>query len=338
MKTFKLSLILFMVLCLALIVNTPVASSKSITLKLGTVQKPGHHQTDGAYKFAELVKKKTNGEIEIKIFHSQQLGKGPEMVEAVKMGTLDMYVGSAGFYGPYESDYFFLSLGFLFPDYGTVAKVMTSPVGEQMAKRILENHGMRILAQNWVKTARCLLTKVPVSELKDLQNLKLRVPEISSFVETWRGLGAVTTVVDRGEMFTAVSQGIVMGTENPPDVYLAMALYEVAKNMLKTNHIIEAVCLSINDKKLQKIPERFHEILVTSASEAGTYQNKLVIEREAKNFEKLKSKGVTIRDLQGAKRTEFVKKLEDYGLYNKFAEKYKTSPKLYEKIKKIIEN
>lgn len=45
----------------------------------------------GADKFAEIVKQKSKGDIEVKVFPSSQLGTQKELIEGLIYGTVDMY-------------------------------------------------------------------------------------------------------------------------------------------------------------------------------------------------------------------------------------------------------
>ena len=66
-------------------------------LKLATLTTASHTYNLGANKFAELVKERSKGRIEVKVYPDGQLGKGErELLEGLQQGTIDIYVGSTG--------------------------------------------------------------------------------------------------------------------------------------------------------------------------------------------------------------------------------------------------
>ena len=91
-KTFTRSL-----LALAAVALLPLAvQAQNLKLTLGHGAAPDNPRNLAAVKFAETVKAKTNGRIEIQVAHSAQLGDDAAMVTALRSGTLDMSANSQG--------------------------------------------------------------------------------------------------------------------------------------------------------------------------------------------------------------------------------------------------
>ena len=84
-------------LALAVCAATSFAVQAQTTkLTLGHGAAPGNPRHEAAVLFAERVKAKTNGRIEIQVAHSAQLGDDAAMVTALRSGTLDMSANSQG--------------------------------------------------------------------------------------------------------------------------------------------------------------------------------------------------------------------------------------------------
>jgi TRAP-type C4-dicarboxylate transport system substrate-binding protein len=67
-------------LAVALAITTALmasAAARAETLRFGHANAPGEVLNDMFNEFAEKVKERTNGELEIQVFPSEQLGKGP---------------------------------------------------------------------------------------------------------------------------------------------------------------------------------------------------------------------------------------------------------------------
>ena len=71
-----------------------------------------------------------------------------------------------------------------------------------MGKRMIEEKGVRIIADNWYRLPKALLAKKPISSLEDLQGVNMRMPSLKTYFETWKDLGAKPTVIPWAESFS----------------------------------------------------------------------------------------------------------------------------------------
>ena len=67
-----------------------------VVLKLATQTVAGTAQYDGAKRFAELVDKKTNGKIAIKVYGDGALGGDLQIISSLQSGTVEMALLNAG--------------------------------------------------------------------------------------------------------------------------------------------------------------------------------------------------------------------------------------------------
>ena len=100
----------------------------------------------GLEKFAELVDEKTNGAVQIDIFHSAQLGDERANIEDLQMGTLDIAVSSTGPLGNFVSDYLILDLPFLFTSYEHAHAVLDGEIGQNLMAK-LDDIGIVVLGE-----------------------------------------------------------------------------------------------------------------------------------------------------------------------------------------------
>ena len=99
--------------------------------------------------FAERVKAKTNGRIEIQVAHSAQLGDDAAMITALRSGTLDMSANSQGAIANVVPEYAAIGLPFLFSDVQKAWQLLDGPVGEELTQaHRRQGHGRaRLLGQ-----------------------------------------------------------------------------------------------------------------------------------------------------------------------------------------------
>src|SRR3954463_13709781 len=68
--------------------------AQTIELKLGHVGSPGSLFDVSSNEFARRVKEKTSGKVVVQVYGSSQLGDDTELLQKVKLGTVDMALPS----------------------------------------------------------------------------------------------------------------------------------------------------------------------------------------------------------------------------------------------------
>jgi tripartite ATP-independent transporter DctP family solute receptor len=193
-------------LCAALaalaLAAAPAASAK--TLKLGDAQPPDLIVQKGLAKFAELIKERSKGAVEVQIFPSSQLGTEQEMIEGVKLGTIDMFQGSTGSVGRFLPELEVFAHPYIWRDTDHMLKVVRGEIGQELSQKLLKQHGMRILDMGWVFGRRNLTTKnTAVKEPADMKGLKIRVQPTAMYLATIRAMGGTPTPIDFNELYSS---------------------------------------------------------------------------------------------------------------------------------------
>ncbi len=260
-------------------------------LKLGYVMKPIGAVHEGAKKFAELVETKTGGVLRIKIYDSGKLGKDRELAEGLTFGSVDLVLSGLASVASYIPEYEVLEAPFVFRDYEHLDHVVNGPIGKQAEVALVKAKGIRILDW-WPRGPRYLTANKKITQPADLKGMKLRVPELPTYIEAWRILGANTTPITYTEIWTALKQGIVEGQENPLEVIYTDSFHEVQKYCMETQHLLGTYMLMASEALLKTIPPDQRKAIEEAAEEAGTYQTKLMHEFEADYVKKLKEEGM----------------------------------------------
>ena len=217
-----------------------------------------------AERFARVVQEKTNGQVVVEIRPASQLFNLRTSAEALQLGTLDLAWTDLGSLGNWYPPLGFTAMPFLFKDFDHAYRVLYGPVGEQVRREVRERLGVDILSLA-VSGFRVFVTKRPVRSAADVQGIKLRVPEIPVYVEMARALGTNPTPIPAGEIYTALQTGVVDGMEAPADFVESAKLFEVAKNVTRTYHIMTEVSLMASVKRLSALsPE--HQKAVRDAA------------------------------------------------------------------------
>lgn len=313
----------------------PAATFPKMDVRLGHVNNTEASWHKGNLKFAELVKERTGGAVNVQIFPNSQLGNEKDLIEQVKNGVIEMSMPSAGmlavfdgwqplgvfgmpyiFAGDTEEDQLPVFLG-----------LARGPMLKEIAENAAKKSGMRSLDMGWWYGLRHLTTKSKqVTKVDDLKGMKIRTPDAPVQKLAMTALGAAVTPMAFAELYTALQLGVVDGQENPLNTSYVNKFYEVQKYLTLTGHMTQHQVLIVNDKWFQGLSPQLQDILIKSAVEAGDYQNDLQIKANKQNLEDLKAKGMIVNTVNKA---EFAEKTKD--AWKEFEAQFGKG--LYEKVK-----
>ncbi|AMO24666.1 TRAP transporter substrate-binding protein [Ramlibacter solisilvae] len=278
----------------ALLTTGGLAFAQSATkLTLGHGAAPGNPRHEAAVLFADRVKAKTNGRIEVQVAHSAQLGDDAAMVTALRTGSLDISANSQGAMANVVPEYAALGLPFLFSDVQKAWQMLDGPVGEELTKRTAAK-GMVVLGY-WDNGIRHVTnSKRAIKSPADIKGLKIRTPPDTMTVDIMQALGADTQQIKFAELYVALQQGVVDGQENPLANIASAKLYEVQKYLSLTGHKYEANPFVMGKRSWDRLSPGDQKIVMEAAAEATQMQRKLSKEADDKLLAELKSKGTQV--------------------------------------------
>lgn len=272
-------------LAMALLLVPSLCFAK-VVLKLGHTGAPNHHYNLTAEQFKKAVEEQSKGEIEIKIFPSDQLGNQRQLVEGTQLGTVDMVLTSDSQISAFVETYGILNLPFLFRDIEHVTQVMDGEVGDFFTAEAAKK-GMTILGY-WENGFRHVSnSKRPINTPEDLKGLKMRTPNSSITLETFKALGALPTPMGFGEIYSALQLGTVDGQENPIAHILTQKWYEVQKFFSLTGHQHNVEPLVMSKIIFDGLKPEFQKILLEQGRAHALVSRKMVVEDEAKQLAEL---------------------------------------------------
>jgi len=259
-------------------------------LKLAYVMAPGGAVHEGALEFARLVEKNTGGKTKVKIYPNGQLGNDRELNESMILGTVDMIITGPSVIGWYAPKYGIMEAPFMFRSYGHLEKVLNGDIGKEIESK-LEKFGIHFISY-WLRGPRYLTTTDKIIKSpEDLKGLKLRVPELPTYIRSWKVFGANPTPLPYSDMFMALKQGVVDGQENPLEVIYTSHLYETQKYVMETKHLLSFYIFEAGDAFFKKFSPENQTIIIDAAKQAAVYQNNLMEEYEAAYKKKIKEHG-----------------------------------------------
>jgi len=269
------------------------AQAQATKLTLGHGAAPGNPRHEAAVLFAERVKAKTNGRIEIQVAHSAQLGDDAAMITALRSGTLDISANSQGAIANVVPEYAAIGLPFLFSDVQKAWQLLDGPVGEELTKRTAAK-GMVVLGY-WDNGIRHVTNgKRPIKAPADMKGLKIRTPPDTMTMDIVQAMGADAQQIKFSELYVALQQGVVDGQENPLANIASAKLYEVQKYLSLTGHKYEATPFVMSKRTWDKLAAADQKIFQDAANEATQLQRRMSKEADEKLVAEIRGKGVQI--------------------------------------------
>lgn len=298
MKTTKIQLVilfLMLVVCMLLSAGGQSAAEKVVIKYAGTA---AASKTNPEYlameKFKEIVEEKSNGQIVVELYPANQLGATKEFTEGVSLGTVEMAETGYDILGLLDPMCYAFTLPYLHSSLEHYIKVIEGPIGDEVSDHLVKVAGIRILgALN--RGPRQMMNKVrPVRTPDDLIGLKIRSPENPLNAGTINAMGATAVPMSWGEVYTAISQGVVDGVENAIDELYNQKLHEVNKYLSLTRHIYVAVPIVINEKFYQSLSSAHQKIIKDAAMESVLMRRKMLETSESDAIADMKKSGIQV--------------------------------------------
>lgn len=227
--------------------------------------------------FADLVRKKSDGRINIKVYPSSQLISGKQTSEFLMLrnGAIDFALASTINWSPQIKELNLTALPFFLavePDrYKAMDAIMKGKSGKMMVDAI-EKKGVKIIG--WAENGFRELTtsKGPINKPEDMKGLKIRVVGSPIFIETFRELGANPVNMNWSEATTGFQQGVVDGQENPTNgINIPLKIWDFHKNHTDWHYIIDPLLMGVNPQVWKSFSPEDQKLLLECAAEAEKY-------------------------------------------------------------------
>jgi tripartite ATP-independent transporter DctP family solute receptor len=245
-------------------------SRAQTTLRLGHVGFPGSLFAITADEFAKRTNAALKGKIEIKVFHSSQLGSDEQMMRGIKVGAPEMFLPSTVMstaeqkFGVFEMPYIIVSRAHM-------KKVAESKPAQGALFDGLPARGIRILGV-WENGFRHITNNVrPIVKPDDLKGVKLRVPGGVWRVKMFKAYGANPSPMPLAEVYSALQSGVMDGQENPFPQIASAKFQEVQKFLSLSGHVYTPAYLVVGEEVWAKLPKDVQTTLSKLASDIGDF-------------------------------------------------------------------
>lgn len=282
-------------------------SDYSLKFNIGLTQSSAQYR--GLEYFKKIVEQRSDGHIQVQMFHSAQLGDDLQSVSALQAGTLEMTSPSTSPMVSMFPQFAVFDLPFLFPKPEVADQVLDGPIGQRMLK---EASTKGLVAIGWSENGYRQLTNSqrPVTKPADLEGLKIRTMQNPIHLDIWRTLGANPTPMSFAELFTALEQHVVDGQENPWITIKSSKFNEVQQYATETNHVYTPFITLVSERFWNRLPEDYQQLLRDAAKKMGDYERHVSRSMNDQIKEELKREGMQVTELTPEQVKVFQDKLE----------------------------
>jgi tripartite ATP-independent transporter DctP family solute receptor len=263
--------------------------------------------------WADLVKERTQGRINIKLYPGVSLIQGDQTREfsALRQGVIDMAVGSTINWSPQVKELNLFSLPFLTPDYAAVDALTQGEVGQDIFAR-LDKAGVVPLAWGENGYREVTNSKRAIKSPADLKGMKIRVVGSPIFSDMFTALGANPTQMSWADAQPALASGAVDGQENPLFLFTVLKMHMVGQKFVTTwGYMADPLVFVVNKEVWESWTPADQAIVRQSALDAGKEEiviaRKGLVEADKPLLKDIAAMGVTVTQLSAAERDAFVK-------------------------------
>jgi len=281
-------------------------------VNFGHVAPPFHGQAKGVDAFAEYVKEKTGGRIQIATFPMGQLGSERSMASQVQSGSLEIAAITTAVLQNFVPQVAVLDMPFIFPNRKAAYATLDDPEVQERLFSYLPKKGFVGIGWSENEIRDFTNTKRPVRAPEDIKGLKVRVMNSPAYLDTFEQLGASSVGIPFPEVYNALETGVIDAQENPLLTSVLMKFTEVAKNVTKTQHALTECIIIVNADYWNGLSPDDQQIFRDAAKlaiQTNREVNAALHEKLPKSGQSIaaycKEKGIDVIELTPAEREKF---------------------------------
>ncbi|PXF28727.1 C4-dicarboxylate ABC transporter [Pokkaliibacter plantistimulans] len=273
--------------------TTAIADPLKIRISSPAVETDWHARMLTVFK--DELEKTSPGQFDVNIFLNASLFKQGTEPAAMQRGNLDMAMISAQDISKQIPEWSVFTAGYLIRSPEHQQHVFNSPLGQQFYKMVEEKMHIKILDVGYLGSRELnLRDDKEIRTPADLAGEKLRMPGSKEWQFLGQALGANPVPLAFGEVYTALQTGAVDGQDNPLPTVQAAKFYEVTKQIVLTNHLVDAIFLSMSMKTYDKLTDEQKQHVQEAAAKAVAFNNAGRIADEQKLVQFFRDQGLKV--------------------------------------------
>jgi TRAP-type C4-dicarboxylate transport system substrate-binding protein len=278
----------------ALLAQAPALAQETYTLRFNHVLGPSEPYHEGFLKWAERVAERTDGGLQIEVFHSAQLGVEEDIIEQIRQGANIGQNTDAARLGNYVPGIAVVNGPYFVETFEEAFALADSPTMVQWQEELADQHGLKVVCFDWVQGHRHFFTNGPVRTPEDLDGLRIRTPPAPIWQESIRALGAAPVAMNFGDIYSGLQTMAIDGAELVYPNITAANLNEVLDYANETGHILLVNFQVVSSEWFDGLPEEYQTALVEECRQAGQETSMVVQEAVEQAKATLQERGMTV--------------------------------------------
>lgn len=269
-----------------------VQAADPIVIKFSHVVAPDTPKGRAAEYFKKLAEERTKGAVKVEVYPNSQLYKDREEMEALQLGAVQMLAPSLAKFGPLGVRAFELfDLPYIFPNKESLYRVMDGDIGKKLFS-LLETKGITGLAF-WDNGFKQMSANKPMRTVEDFKGLKMRIQSSKVLEAQMKALGANPQVMAFSEVYSALQQGVVDGTENPMSNLYTQKMHEVQKHLTLSDHGYLGYAVIVNKGFWDSLPANIRATLDKAMADTTAFERQIAQKDNDDALAKVKASGYT---------------------------------------------
>jgi TRAP-type C4-dicarboxylate transport system substrate-binding protein len=256
--------------------------------------------------FAEEVGKRTNGQVQVKVYWSEALGKATEMLGLMQSGAIEMAAMSSAYYPkqlPFHAAPNSLPMAM---DTVQQANLLIRRLVTEVPAYVeeAEDNGVRPLFFHHLNPY-LLVSKQPILKIDDMKGRKMRTwgTDMPRMVQA---AGGTPINLALPEIYESLNSGVIDSAPFAVDLIVNYKIYEVAKNVSEiTLWLGPSWGLWINQASWQKLTPEQQAIFISIAADAARRDLEVTIAAEKSARDELAKRGVVFHPFPEAEKAKW---------------------------------
>ena len=274
------------------------ASGDTVTLKLSNNQPDGNCTTIAVEWFADQVRERTDGRVNIEVYNNGTLGDAISCLEQLQYGGMDIVKADLSTMTNFVDEYNALMMPYIYKNTEHFWKVHGGDIGMGILRGDKMKEKKLYGLTYYDGGTRCFYnTKKEIHSPEDMKGMLVRVQQSELMMSMVEALGGQSVATAYSEVYSALQTGVVDAAENSIVNYLDQSHFEVAPYFVEDHHTRSADILVMGEKSREKLSAEDLKIIDDTALESWEYQKELWAEAEEESKQKLLEQDVAITEL-----------------------------------------
>lgn len=291
------------IVVIVFIIPADNGGNEPITLVVAGSEAPGSLLDQMSTELEKFIIEESDGDLEVGLIRGQALGNANQVLEQHIAGSVDIMFSRPDHFSAHVDDFQVLSWGFTFRDREHMQNFLDGEVFSEMNDKLREKIGVHVLAAA-VDQPRIMYSRIPVQSIDDIQGIKMRVPQIKSYLKLWETLGTQPTQIAWAEAFGGLKTGVVDAAEADASGAYSQKFHLAVPYIIRTDHLLSSAEISINEERYESLSRSHRAAVERAAERAVAWMSEEAFNNTDDILQQMVSEGATILEIDNSEFAE----------------------------------